>query len=104
MHHIKKLQPEFLILSLKFQTLQFYNPKKKKTFQKKKIRSIFNENTDHFFEFRKIRSKNIDQFCLEKKSDMYLMKIPINSVFRIKIKFVFNENADQFCVLNKNKI
>ena len=35
---------------------------------------------------------------------MYLMKIPINSVFRIKIKFVFNENADQFCVLNKNKI
>ena len=51
----------------------------------KKIRSIFNENTDQFYVLKKIKSvfnENTDQF--------YVLK---------KIKFVFNENTDQFYVL-----
>ena len=47
----------------------------------KKIRSVFNEN--------------IDQFCVLKKSDLYLMKIHISFVVK-KIRYVFNENTDQF--------
>ena len=53
----------------------------------KKIRSVFNENTN--------------KFCvLKKKTDLYLMKIQI-SFYVKKIKSVFNENIDQFCVLKK---
>ena len=40
----KKLQPKILILSFDFQNLHFYN--KEKFSQKKKIISVFNENTD----------------------------------------------------------
>ena len=40
----KKLQPKNLILSFDFQNLHFYN--KEKFSQKKKIISVFNENTD----------------------------------------------------------
>ena len=32
---------------------------------------------------------------------MYLMKIQISYVFREKIKYVFNENTDQFCLEKK---
>ena len=39
----KKLQPKFSILPLKFQNLQYYDKEK---FKKKKIRSVFSENTD----------------------------------------------------------
>ena len=47
----------------------------------KKIRSVFNENTDQFYLLKKIRSvfnENTDQFYVLKKSDLYLMKIQIN--------------------------
>ena len=64
----------------------------------KKIRSVFN--------------KNIDQFCILKKSDLYLMKIQIcfmlkksnlkntDQFFELekKIKSVFNENTYLFYV------
>ena len=40
----KKIQPKILILSFDFQNLHFYN--KEKFSQKKKIISVFNENTD----------------------------------------------------------
>ena len=44
--HIKKtLQPKFLILFLKFQNLQFYD---KENFRK--IRYVFNENIDKFWD------------------------------------------------------
>ena len=39
--------------------------------------------------------KILISFEFEKKLDLYLMKIQISFVFR-KIKFVFNENTDQF--------
>ena len=46
--------------------------------------------------------KKKDQFLqFKKKSDLYLMKIQISFVCLKKIKSVFNENTDQFCVLKK---
>ena len=44
---------------------------------KKKIRYVFNENTDKFLCVKLIRSifnENTDQFCVLKKLDLYLMK------------------------------
>ena len=35
---------------------------------------------------------------------MYLMKIQISYVFREKIKYVFNENTDQFCLEKKSDL
>ena len=58
-----------------------------KIFFKKKIRSIFDENTD--------------QSYVLKKLDLRLMKIQISFVCK-KIKFVFNENTNQFYVLKKS--
>ena len=45
------------------------------------------------FVFKKIRSKNIDQFFFEKKSDL---RIQINFFFKIR-----SENTDQFCFEKK---
>ena len=41
-------------------------------------------------------------FCTLKKSDLYLKKIQIS--FVKKIKFAFNENTDQFYVLKKSNL
>ena len=41
-------------------------------------------------------------FCTLKKLDIYLMKIQIS--FVKKIKFVFNENTDLFYVLKKSNL
>ena len=41
-------------------------------------------------------------FVFRKKSYLYLMKIHINFLFRKKkIRYVFNENINQFCVFIK---
>ena len=52
----------------------------------KKIRSVFNENTDKFY--------------VLKKSDLYLMKTQISFESK-RIKYVFNENTDQFLCVKK---
>ena len=48
---------------------------------RKILRSVFNENTEQFFysekNFRSIFNENTNLFCLEKFSNMYLIKIQI---------------------------
>ena len=74
--HIKKkkrLQPNFQSLLLNF---KIYNCVTK-------IKSVFNENIDQFWELKKIKSiynENTNKFLelKKKKSDLYLMKMQIS--------------------------
>ena len=56
--------------------------------QKKKFRSMFNENKDQFY-------------IVEKNLDLYLMKIQIYFICIKNFRSVFNENTYQF-LLRKN--
>ena len=53
----------------------------------KKVRFVFNENTD--------------QFYLLKNLELYLIKIQISFMCKKKIRSVFNENTDQFLCVKK---
>ena len=85
LHASIKNHLNFLHLLLNFKIC--YSVTNKIFFKKKKIKSIFDENTD--------------QSYVLKKSDLHLMKIQISFVCK-KIKFVFNENTNQFYVLKKS--
>ena len=61
---------------------------------KKKKNSL---NFNPFFKISKSALENTSQFLSLEKSNLYLMKIQISVGFR-KIRSVFNENTDQFCV------
>ena len=85
LHASIKNHLNFWLLLLNFKICYFVT---KKIFLKK-IRSIFNENTDKFYVLKKkiryVFNENTDQF--------YVLK---------KIRPVFNENTDHFCGLKKS--
>ena len=63
---------------------------------KKKIRFVFNENTDQFCVLKKIRSENTDQFSFEKKSHLEIQ-------ISLALKKIRSKNTNQFS-FEKNQI
>ena len=82
MHHILQKRKDFnLIFNFFFKIPKFAIESKKKIFFSKKIRFVFNENTDQFYLLKNLELYLIKiqiSFMCKKKSDLYLMKIQIN--------------------------